>query len=296
MPRLLLFLSLLFVGQTLHAQESTVFLQGATTCDYQQFPFGSFSGTFAAEGMIDTSDFSPEDLQGVGGALFPDSTGAGETLFWASVVVNPDTTLDALGMFLTAPEGFNLGSPAGVTGGFFFVYRADTLVLPEIGDSLDIEEILGAVEAEHKLIGLPTGLEITARDESSLSLEYGGFLADMDQVTFIVSMTNGVVDLEGFSVDVDEQARRPESLVLAAPRPNPFNPSTRLGYSLARPGSVELAVYNLQGRLVQRLAEGYRPAGDHEVLFKAGHLASGVYLVRLEALGAVRMRALTLVK
>jgi hypothetical protein len=65
--------------------------------------------------------------------------------------------------------------------------------------------------------------------------------------------------------------------------PNPFNPSTTIGYSLPARADVRLAVYDLAGRHVQTLLEESQEAGDHAVSFDAGGLSSGVYLCRLTA-------------
>jgi len=68
--------------------------------------------------------------------------------------------------------------------------------------------------------------------------------------------------------------------------PNPFNPQTLLRFELARPGPVDLCVYDLKGRLVRRLREGEMAAGSHEVLWdgrdsRGQETGSGQYLARL---------------
>lgn len=60
--------------------------------------------------------------------------------------------------------------------------------------------------------------------------------------------------------------------------PNPFNPITRISYSLPEPAKVSLNVYDVSGRLVSTLTEGWRDAGTHEVTFDGSELASGVYV------------------
>lgn len=67
---------------------------------------------------------------------------------------------------------------------------------------------------------------------------------------------------------------------------NPFNPRTRIGFELSSSGPVELAVYDLRGRLVRRLARGLLPAQQHAVVWdgrdEAGRpVAGGAYLCRL---------------
>lgn len=73
---------------------------------------------------------------------------------------------------------------------------------------------------------------------------------------------------------------------LIGPSPNPFNPATSIGFSMAKAGVVELIVYDIMGRRVSTLASGTFSAGHHEVEWtgcdQAGRsVASGVYLVRM---------------
>jgi len=81
----------------------------------------------------------------------------------------------------------------------------------------------------------------------------------------------------------------PGATVLSmSPSPNPFAGSLSISYSLDAPTTVELAVYDVRGRLVVRLDGGERRAGTHEVRWNgrnaAGQkVASGVYFVRLAA-------------
>jgi hypothetical protein len=54
---------------------------------------------------------------------------------------------------------------------------------------------------------------------------------------------------------------------LAQNYPNPFNPSTRIGFNLEQPGNVQIAVYDLAGRLVRNLVNESMTAGDHYVVW-----------------------------
>jgi hypothetical protein len=68
---------------------------------------------------------------------------------------------------------------------------------------------------------------------------------------------------------------------IAGNHPNPFNPSTVISYQLSVVGHVNLSVYDISGRKVAELVNGWRDAGAHEITFDASGLASGVYLYRL---------------
>ncbi|RJP77712.1 MAG: T9SS C-terminal target domain-containing protein [Candidatus Zixiibacteriota bacterium] len=78
--------------------------------------------------------------------------------------------------------------------------------------------------------------------------------------------------------------------------PNPFNPRTALGFTLPAPGLVGLRVYDTAGREVATLVNGWREAGVHEVTFDGSGLASGVYLVRMEAGEVSQVQKLVLLK
>ncbi len=85
----------------------------------------------------------------------------------------------------------------------------------------------------------------------------------------------------GESFDVEVSASTPAEFALLGNYPNPFNPSTTIRYTLGSSGAVNLTVYDLSGRAVAELVNGYRDAGSHEVTFDASGLASGVYIYRL---------------
>jgi FlgD Ig-like domain len=88
---------------------------------------------------------------------------------------------------------------------------------------------------------------------------------------------------------------------LFAPSPNPFNPRTHLRFRTEVAGPVELDVFDLRGRHVRTLMRGQREAGDHQALWDGTDdtgmaVASGAYLVRLQAAGEVRMQRAALLK
>ena len=65
--------------------------------------------------------------------------------------------------------------------------------------------------------------------------------------------------------------------------PNPFNPSTVIGYTLTNPSHVELSIYSITGQKVATLVNGHIPAGRHSVTFDGANLASGIYFYRFES-------------
>jgi len=63
--------------------------------------------------------------------------------------------------------------------------------------------------------------------------------------------------------------------------PNPFNPETKIIFSLEETAHVKLTVYDITGREVAVLANDVFNSGNHSVVFNAKDLASGVYIYTL---------------
>ena len=65
--------------------------------------------------------------------------------------------------------------------------------------------------------------------------------------------------------------------------PNPFNPSTVISYAIPQDGFVHLVILDLLGQEIATLVSGYQVSGNHQIIFNAGNLSSGMYLYRLQA-------------
>ena len=113
-----------------------------------------------------------------------------------------------------------------------------------------------------------------------------------DRVTF----NNISLDHRLTTTAIDTDGEAPAVFALEPNVPNPFNPSTVVRWQLAVGGQTSVKVYDLLGREVAVLIDGAMPAGRHEAVFDGRGLASGVYLVRLQAGGEVFTRKMMLMK
>ena len=94
----------------------------------------------------------------------------------------------------------------------------------------------------------------------------------------------GIYDCDdAVPVDPEEPSVAPLTSVLLGAYPNPFNPTTVISYQLPVVSHIELSVYDIEGRLVSSLVNGWRDAGYHEVRFDGVDLTSGVYIYQLKA-------------
>ncbi len=73
----------------------------------------------------------------------------------------------------------------------------------------------------------------------------------------------------------------PDKFLLSQNYPNPFNPGTKISWQSPVSGQTTLKVYDLLGNEVAKLVDEYKAAGNYEVEFNAGNLASGVYFYKL---------------
>ena len=121
---------------------------------------------------------------------------------------------------------------------------------------------------------------------------YPGSIWTQDSFTFekltigegpcIEGWTNTGEPFEDWLISIHEEAV-PDVFALGQNYPNPFNPMTMVSFSLPENARIHLVVYDLLGRQVATLINGWRDAGVHEVVFDAADLASGIYLYHLEA-------------
>lgn len=74
----------------------------------------------------------------------------------------------------------------------------------------------------------------------------------------------------------------PKIFYLSQNYPNPFNPSTTINYQLPEAGFVTLKIYDILGREVLTLVNGYKTAGNYRINFNARNLTSGVYIYQLK--------------
>jgi len=78
--------------------------------------------------------------------------------------------------------------------------------------------------------------------------------------------------------------------------PNPFNPATKIRFELVESGNTTLILYDITGREVRVLLNGFRAAGIYQTEHVFDDLASGVYFVTLRQGSYTMSRKLALIK
>ena len=88
----------------------------------------------------------------------------------------------------------------------------------------------------------------------------------------------------------------PQSFSLEQNFPNPFNPSTKIRFSLPHSANIKLEVFNVLGEKVSDLIDADMDAGNHEIEFSASNLASGLYIYRLSTKDFVDVKKMVVTK
>lgn len=104
------------------------------------------------------------------------------------------------------------------------------------------------------------------------------------------SISNGFVGIIQSGTEVPAEFRLNQNF------PNPFNPMTKISFSLAKSGPVMLTVFDMAGREVTKLVNTVLNAGNFEYTFDGSKLASGVYFYRLVTNDFVETKKMTLIK
>lgn len=116
----------------------------------------------------------------------------------------------------------------------------------------------GDREAEYRITAIDIGNN--SSPTQSVTIEYGMYIQDKITVSGMV---------RDYSLDQNF--------------PNPFNPSTKITYSIKEEGLVTLKVYDILGKEIATLVNESKPAGIYEAAFNASELPSGMYIYKIQS-------------
>jgi uncharacterized delta-60 repeat protein len=111
---------------------------------------------------------------------------------------------------------------------------------------------------------------------SGYTLSYGSSSSDRDIYFLRVNADGNLITAIEKNINII-----PAKMHLSQNYPNPFNGTTKIAYTLSENSNMRLNLFDLNGRLVQTLVEGFRRSGSYEISLDANSLASGVYLYQL---------------
>lgn len=129
--------------------------------------------------------------------------------------------------------------------------------------------------------------QFTLRDRNPLFIWYEGIPFYFAIKAVLEGQTSGV-DHNG-----DQKVR---TYGLSQNYPNPFNPSTVINFEIPQASKVSLKVYNMLGKEMATLVNGYKEMGRYSVQFNAKDLPSGMYIYEIRANSFIRSGKMLLLK
>lgn len=103
-------------------------------------------------------------------------------------------------------------------------------------------------------------------------------------------------NFEYFELANEVKVGVPKDFELSQNFPNPFNPSTRIHYSIPHDAFVIMKVFDINGREISTLINGIQNAGYHMINFDATHFSAGIYFYSLNTKGFSIAKRMALVK
>jgi len=141
---------------------------------------------------------------------------------------------------------------------------------------------------QKKFISLNDGLPNT--DIRNISINQ---FFDCPNIT--VCTDSGAYCLTEFPIAIHEKSLKPVEFT-SANYPNPFNAITVFHFNLPKSSNVNVSIFDLNGRLVQKLVSARLGAGDHIVTWKANQFSSGTYLYEIETDSFIKTGKCVLIK
>jgi hypothetical protein len=194
----------------------------------------------------------------------------------------------------TAPNGVSMSDIKGVRGGnshrfgFFFKNTlSDSLKYISVsnaGTFLSTSDKLNSVNFATGNFSPSIGLRFQANDSCfALYTAYGP--VDVWSAQGCSGAITGIIENS-----------TPVIYSLKQNFPNPFNPVTRIAYSLSSPQMVTLKIYNVLGKEVASPVNEFKARGNYEVSFDASELTSGIYFYKITAGNFTDTKKMVLVK
>jgi len=124
--------------------------------------------------------------------------------------------------------------------------------------------------------------------------EIGTFSIKVTAIDTVQAAVSSTFSLKVVSNTAISESEKFEQLVTAYP--NPFNPATKISFTLPEAGQVNLTVFNASGEIIADLLNTQMQSGTHSAVFNAANLNSGVYFYKLTIDGNSVIRKIALIK
>ncbi|MDP3829706.1 MAG: T9SS type A sorting domain-containing protein [Ignavibacteriaceae bacterium] len=117
-----------------------------------------------------------------------------------------------------------------------------------------------------------------------------------DEEIMLSGISAATQKYQSLFTSVNDGSNSPLKYSLEQNYPNPFNPSTTISYLLEKSGLVTIKVYDILGNVVTTLINQEQSAGQHQLIFNASELSSGLYFYSIKSNGFNQTKKMILIK
>lgn len=136
----------------------------------------------------------------------------------------------------------------------------------------------------------PNGILAIAADGQALA-NWNGPIFSVEHPELLTEAE--VVDFYGRRITID---LHPSSFKLLDPYPNPFNSTVTLEFEIPESSQSKLTVINILGQEVDAVVDEKLDAGRYRFRYRADHLATGMYFLKLETSNRAILKKMVLIK
>lgn len=98
-------------------------------------------------------------------------------------------------------------------------------------------------------------------------------------------------------LSIEEPTLQEESTsILSQNYPNPFRNSTTINYKVVSSSNVKLSVYNMLGKLITTIVDGYKLPGNYSISLNAKDYSDGIYYYKISAEGHSQTKRMVILK
>jgi hypothetical protein len=173
-----------------------------------------------------------------------------------------------------------------------FIFITSVFIL-----TIFISPLKAQFKLERSVFGSGGGMNTS--DNNSLIGTFGQTFIGVSENT-VDEVYSGFWYINQTLVGISDEQLIPKNFELYPNYPNPFNPSTKIKYSVPVGANghtpLQLKVYDILGREIATLVNEKKAPGNYEVNFNAKNLPSGVYLYRIQAGSFKEVRKMILLK
>jgi len=210
---------------------------------------------------------------------------------WTPIIVSPEPNMDMIFLDSLRILGFGGDFEYGASlittsnsGANWKYISLEIFGLPTVLASRDLKDLWGSLgylrtfiysqDSGKNFVQIPTTDSAVINDIVFPDKRHGFAVGEAGKILKFNSATVGIVNHNDIVTKEFEMKQN---------YPNPFNPSTTISYEIGSNSYVVLKIFDITGKEIKTLYNGYQNKGKYNLKFGSDNLTSGVYFYQITA-------------